>query len=901
MRADHAATQAKEAKMLATLKEKAKEEITKLRALVAEKDKEIGSLRDEVKERPRSVSPRPLSMKAVELVEVVRKLKDELAEKDQKVFSSEQCIESLQAQLAGARAADSEEVQGLQLKIEELAKELQRVNSEASTHRDVIARRTSELTAVVLDQEDEAKGGSEEMWDKLAEAQARVLELEEAGKGMAETIASLKVGAEEREEALTQSKANLSRALEVSSERAQLEGRMAAEKEQLVSEVEAVRVELGGAKEQVESVIGERDELRRQVGALEQQVVTVKAEAEAEGVSDGGEQVQALKGQLSNAESKVAELETAVRDGEEAARAVHEELAALKIAVAEGEAVAAGLREEVAAAAAAALATQGDEKGLEEELERARAKLSELEEALTRRDEREQALKEKVTSLEGELDGAARSSREVLEEVKGVLKASEAKCEGLERVRHGVLAELNGVRGELEKTKHELSARVIERDEAAKEAETTAGAWKSEKERGEALAREIDELKATARSVQRDMNGELGRVEAEGEALVESLRGDLRRKEIEVSEGLKSLEELKEKLHAQKVQSEAMRMESEVTVTSLRHQLSAEQKAGEDRKMKMKAYADALGQEKGSLEEEVGGYKGQVLELQQTVEGLNRRVAELEAEAEARRGELQAAQQQAAEQLHALEEEARAREMRVERDSSTAQEKVLGMSNAVEQHKQKRLAARTEVMQMAKALEAERGDAEAIDQSLQYTIMPKAQEQSTVLEHVVTSMDRSLQMLSKGTAVTVKRRFSHLFARSPGREDLDAPARLKRTGSDSSKLLIMSEGIEMAERGGEEDALEEQQEQQQLGAKGRDFDGKRSGLQEVERLEREMARVSAGLALVSQSMEQLDEMVECNSQGLCGLLMEWIVGRSRETVPYHSVHLHERGDGAMLI
>lgn len=68
-------------------------------------------------------------------------------------------------------------------------------------------------------------------------------------------------------------------------------------------------------------------------------------------------------------------------------------------------------------------------------------------------------------------------------------------------------------------------------------------------------------------------------------------------------------------------------------------------------------------------------------------------------------------------------------------------------------HKKKRLAARSEMISLAKALETERDGHKAMGHALQYGLVPKAIEQATVLERVVMMAERSLHSLSRASGV----------------------------------------------------------------------------------------------------------------------------------------------------
>ena len=78
---------------------------------------------------------------------------------------------------------------------------------------------------------------------------------------------------------------------------------------------------------------------------------------------------------------------------------------------------------------------------------------------------------------------------------------------------------------------------------------------------------------------------------------------------------------------------------------------------------------------------------------------------------------------------------------------------LLGKIEEANVHKKKRLAARSEMISLAKALEAERDGHKAMGHALQYGLMPKAIDQATILERVVMMAERSLHSLSRAGGV----------------------------------------------------------------------------------------------------------------------------------------------------
>lgn len=78
---------------------------------------------------------------------------------------------------------------------------------------------------------------------------------------------------------------------------------------------------------------------------------------------------------------------------------------------------------------------------------------------------------------------------------------------------------------------------------------------------------------------------------------------------------------------------------------------------------------------------------------------------------------------------------------------------LLGKIEEANVHKKKRLAARSEMISLAKALETERDGHKAMGHALQYGLMPKAIDQATILERVVMTAEQSLHSLSRASGV----------------------------------------------------------------------------------------------------------------------------------------------------
>ena len=209
----------------------------------------------------------------------------------------------------------------------------------------------------------------------------------------------------------------------------------------------------------------------------------------------------------------------------------------------------------------------------------------------------------------------------------------------------------------------------------------------------------------------------------------------------------KELQEAKEEITELRKAKDTLEKELEGTIVSSRQRqvqteaaLTDERKLNEDRKQKMKLFIEKKSEE---LKQAKADNESLQVELNQT----SRSLSELNARWK---------------QLHAqwVQSQTRNRELqrefhRIKKDSEnlhkvgdTLEMKLSKSATETEEHKNKRLAAKNELMEVLRTLEAEREISARLRDSIKFTFTPKALSQQQLLNESMTEFDTQLVKLS---------------------------------------------------------------------------------------------------------------------------------------------------------
>jgi len=246
------------------------------------------------------------------------------------------------------------------------------------------------------------------------------------------------------------------------------------------------------------------------------------------------------------------------------------------------------------------------------------------------------------------------------------------------------------------------------------------------------------------------------------------------------------------------------------------------------------------------------------------------------------------------------EELALVRDEQVQRlnTSTKKSEEIQGYLKAAEaekaEHKAKRLAARNEMINLAQALEEVTEAARTVDTSLQFTLLPRAIEQIALLEYTIGQVDEATRALTRasrggseggvGSSMELRplgRRRSSSGRWIPLGTSGVSPQQAddRKTSMSGTPLLATMNSDE----GGEDEKIPaEETENASSRRNSWSKPGKLLPRDRVDQLDNEMDRVSAGLNLLGQSVERLNEAVALANQNLCTKLMGEIMKVFRE-------------------
>eukprot|EP00904_Undaria_pinnatifida_P002529 jgi/Undpi1/12277/HiC_scaffold_5.g01953.m1 len=551
------------------------------------------------------------------------------------------------------------------------------------------------------------------------------------------------------------------------------------------------------------------------------------------------------------------------------------------------------------------------------------------------------SLEEALTQARGERNcgggggGALYKCRHVVEDKQlgvGVMNlAREQEAERLKKEAAGLRREASLPKAELEargealrQAKLDLASAVEEADAAAKmAAEARSKLEKVEAEHGETKMRLQSEcaanegLKAAVMEANETVSK---RVDGMREAN-EKMEAERDAATTEAAEGRTQLQALQAQVASLLRENAGAKTSAGLRVGDLQQRLSAaqnelarERESIAERKKEMQAYADAMAKEgealRAATQEAQAAAAHAAMSEREARSSVGQARQQREATALSLRQALDKQRAEAAIAMDALQERNEALEAETSRlqrlmtlETGQNEEKAQGLEQSllgkIEEanlHKKKRLAARSEMISLAKALETERDGHKAMGHALQYSLMPKAIDQATVLERVVMMAERSLHSLSRASGVRLasslqaaQASLARLRGRVAGADDPHIAYHQQQT-SDLSRVALMG-GVGM---GLPEDAsssvISDRMDSPLSSAASSDHAGSgfwpganrgvtgRLGnqaakdsvyLDRVRRLESEMDRVSSGLALVSQSVEQLAELVQVQAS-LCG-------------------------------
>lgn len=318
---------------------------------------------------------------------------------------------------------------------------------------------------------------------------------------------------------------------------------------------------------------------------------------------------------------------------------------------------------------------------------------------------------------------------------------------------------------------------------------------------------------------------------------------DLRLLKDDVSAKTKLVEELQASEASLKEQLEREKTVSNSLIEQLENAVREEKQLNEDRKKKMKAFIESKAEELREAKADSENYSAELNRNNQSQVDLNNRWKTLHAQwvqSQTRNRELQR-------DLNKMKKDAE----NMHKVGDTLNSKLSRSANDIEQHKNKRLAAKQELMSVLGKLEAEREITNKLRDSVRFTFTSKAQSQHQLLQEALTEFNKQLEAL----------------ARRLGR-----PIPLTSGGPQSLSSLVMS-AVDESEVSEGDDAVAS-------GTNGGQEDGQGGASKEQKRimaettrllakLEAETQHISQGIMTLSNAIEQMNILINGGGEKTC--------------------------------
>jgi hypothetical protein len=214
----------------------------------------------------------------------------------------------------------------------------------------------------------------------------------------------------------------------------------------------------------------------------------------------------------------------------------------------------------------------------------------------------------------------------------------------------------------------------------------------------------------------------------------------------------------------------------------------------------------------------------------------------------------------------------------IEEEAKEAQRILAMNSKELEEHKNKRLTARSEMIGMAETLERAHKDGEEIKTYLHYSLAPIVFEQINSMEALLLTVEHSFTQLSSNRFIKLKIQANDALSKRFKKTE-----RVKKAESiDSSDFLYnkqsknpINNNISNSNR-------------KQMKSNANSIPAIRDAMEQAENIRNELERVQAGIILLSQSLEKLIEVINVETKccgGVFGLITSSLPSYSSITKP----------------
>ena len=365
----------------------------------------------------------------------------------------------------------------------------------------------------------------------------------------------------------------------------------------------------------------------------------------------------------------------------------------------------------------------------------AEKKLQEGDQANLALEELQQALQQQM-SAKAEAENKARLALEQIETLQaGGSKELEQLRRDKEQAENTAQQALERVENlQAERDEHESQLEALQNQVIQAREETAAQRAETEKIREEREEQHRKEMSLTSRLNAAKMK------EADKANLAEQFEGEIRQIEQDLHAAKKEIIELK----AEKQQMELeMHQKLEVAKEKLAHaerSLAEEKRLNEERKRKMKAFVETKAEELRQANVDNDALQVELSQTNRSLLELNNRWTQLHAQyvqSQTRNRELQR-------DLNKIKKDSE----NLHKVGDTLEMKLSQSATETAEHKNKRLAAKHELMTVLRALEAERDKTTQLRDAIKFTFTPKALSQQQLLQETLEDFEAQLQKLS---------------------------------------------------------------------------------------------------------------------------------------------------------
>ena len=208
---------------------------------------------------------------------------------------------------------------------------------------------------------------------------------------------------------------------------------------------------------------------------------------------------------------------------------------------------------------------------------------------------------------------------------------------------------------------------------------------------------------------------------------------ELRQVKLELEQSLSAKRHLEQQL-------QCIEIVSKEQIELLEKSLTEEKRLNEERKMKMKEYVEKKTEELRQTKEENDSLQMELTQTNRSLVELNTRWKQIHTQwvqAQTRNRELQRDLQRTKKDSEHLHKQGDTLEMKLSRSA-----------NETEEHKNKRLAAKQELMSVLRALEMERDVTTKLRDQMKFTFVPKMLHQQQTLNEIIQEFTTALEKLS---------------------------------------------------------------------------------------------------------------------------------------------------------